>query len=364
MEPKEIIVLRTCKCGCGQLVSPPYRFIIGHHTKGVKPWNLGLTKEDDPRLIDTRERIPCKCGCGNLVVPGHDYFRSHHLRDQLQETLPQQYCACGCGELTSPGKKLIRSHNLNTFTDEFRSDMGHKGGTTTQKRYPGFLQIMDEKWKQRDPEGYHNSRVKAGKRSHELHPNQSSDNGKRTHQLHPNQARENGIKVHKLHPNLGKENMKIARQKHPDIFVDIGKKSHIIRKEKDFESYMEKQHNAVKSMQKAWIDWDYYNEHGTYKSKAPYAEIWNLDFKEQIRKRDDYKCVITGMTNEEHKAKYNKPLFVHHWTYDKDETNPFYFATVSIPIHGLTHRLKDRAEWTDCFNGIMEDKYCEIIRGK
>ena len=67
------------------------------------------------------------------------------------------------------------------------------------------------------------------------------------------------------------------------------------------------------------------------------------------------------MTNEEHKKKYKKALYVHHWTYDTKEKNSYYFATVSLSIHGETHRLRNRAQWIDLFNGIMEEKYCEML---
>jgi len=79
-----------------------------------------------------------------------------------------------------------------------------------------------------------------------------------------------------------------------------------------------------------------------------------------IRARDDYKCVVTGMTNEEHKGKYGRALNVHHWTYDKDVTNPFYFVTVTCGINTMAGT--NRGEWIDMFNGMMEDKYCEMMQ--
>ncbi len=55
---------RFCKCGCGEEIVKKYkgytpRYIRGHHSKGInshfygkKPWNYGLTKETDERLLE------------------------------------------------------------------------------------------------------------------------------------------------------------------------------------------------------------------------------------------------------------------------------------------------------------------------
>ena len=108
------------------------------------------------------------------------------------------------------------------------------------------------------------------------------------------------------------------------------------------------------------IDWDFYNEHGCLKHNYPYNDCFTEHFKDMVRARDGNKCVVTGMTNEEHKGKYGRALNVHHWTYDKDETNPFYFVTVTCGINAMAE--KNRGEWCDMFNGIMKDKYCEMMQ--
>lgn len=84
----------------------------------------------------------------------------------------------------------------------------------------------------------------------------------------------------------------------------------------------------------AKIDWDFYNKYGTIKKLYPYSDIFTEKFKKAIIKLYGNKCVITGMSNEEHKIKHGRSLAIHHWTYDKDETNPFYFVPISMEIHG------------------------------
>jgi hypothetical protein len=114
----------------------------------------------------------------------------------------------------------------------------------------------------------------------------------------------------------------------------------------------------------SWIltDWDFYNKHGVTKTRYPYNNCFTEEFKEKIRKRDNYTCQVTGMTNEEHIKKYGKQLHVHHWNYNKNETNPFYFVSVTHDINSMANSKKDRMKWIDMFNGIMEDKYCEMLK--
>jgi len=107
------------------------------------------------------------------------------------------------------------------------------------------------------------------------------------------------------------------------------------------------------------LDTEFLEEYGTTRTFYPYNMVFNNKFKDMIRARDGNKCAVTGMTNEEHKAKYGRSLTVHHWTYDKDETNPFYFVTVTCGVNIAAET--NRGEWIDMFNGIMEDKYCELM---
>lgn len=53
-------------------------------------------------------------------------------------------------------------------------------------------------------------------------------------------------------------------------------------------------------------------------SNLPYPFEFNIKLKLQIRKRDNYKCQICGMIEEEHIIVYGRVLTVHHIDYDKD----------------------------------------------
>jgi hypothetical protein len=58
---------------------------------------------------------------------------------------------------------------------------------------------------------------------------------------------------------------------------------------------------------------------GRSKNKAYPQEFQNL--REEIRKRDDYKCQNCGMTDEEHIIVYGTHIEVHHIDYNKTNNN-------------------------------------------
>jgi hypothetical protein len=62
------------------------------------------------------------------------------------------------------------------------------------------------------------------------------------------------------------------------------------------------------------------NLNGNWKggiSKLPYSFDFSKQLKEQIRKRDNYKCSNCGLTNEEHLITYDESLPIHHIDYNK-----------------------------------------------
>jgi len=54
----------------------------------------------------------------------------------------------------------------------------------------------------------------------------------------------------------------------------------------------------------------------------PYGTGWNEKKKQQVRKRDGYKCVDCGTTQPEHKAEHSERLHVHHLIKARDVDDP------------------------------------------
>ncbi len=86
-------------------------------------------------------------------------------------------------------------------------------------------------------------------------------------------------------------------------------------------------------------------------SFEPYGLEFNNELREYIRKRDGYKCQISGMTQEEHIKLYGRKLDVHHIDYNKKNNKPENLISLSQPIHMKTNY--NRQYWTEYFRNIM-----------
>jgi len=60
--------------------------------------------------------------------------------------------------------------------------------------------------------------------------------------------------------------------------------------------------------------------------------------KKQIRKRDNHRCQICGMTQEAHIKTFNRRLPVHHIDKRKDNHEPFNLVSLCFPCHVKVHR--------------------------
>lgn len=182
------------------------------------------------------------------------------------------------------------------------------------------------------------------------------------------EAYNKGLRGRKLKDMLGEERARQRREKHRRWFKDEEKTKNwkkslrkaLLRRHQNMS--IEKRRELSKNISNAKIDWDFYNKYGTLKSKYPYASIMTKEFCENIRERDNYTCQVTGITDDEHIKKHGSKLHVHHWTYNKDETNPFYFITVSKSVNSMANSKNNQMQWIDMFNGIMEDKYCGMLK--
>jgi len=75
-------------------------------------------------------------------------------------------------------------------------------------------------------------------------------------------------------------------------------------------------------------------------SFKPYNSMFNRKLKREIAERDSFTCQLCGM-------KHPSDANVHHWNYDKDETDGFYFV---YTCRGCNARLNyNRESWEEYF---------------
>jgi len=72
-------------------------------------------------------------------------------------------------------------------------------------------------------------------------------------------------------------------------------------------------------------------------SFEPYALGWNKTYREQIRYRDGYRCLICGVSEVENGRK----LSIHHIDYNKKSIEPKNLITVCVRCHSKTNYQRE-----------------------
>ena len=72
-------------------------------------------------------------------------------------------------------------------------------------------------------------------------------------------------------------------------------------------------------------------------SRAPYAWTFNAELKEEVRRRDGYKCQVCGVPETECRGK----LPVHHVNYDKKNSDPLNLVALCPSCHSRTNIRRD-----------------------
>lgn len=104
----------------------------------------------------------------------------------------------------------------------------------------------------------------------------------------------------------------------------------------------------------AIFDKEFYEKHGIKKSKYPYNEKFDKKLKQKVRYYYNNQCVVTGMSNDEHKQLYGCSLIVHHWNYDKSTDDSYWMVPVCRPVNSYVEH--DKEAWMSFFGGIVQEK--------
>ncbi len=82
-------------------------------------------------------------------------------------------------------------------------------------------------------------------------------------------------------------------------------------------------------------------------SRDPYGWDWSPELKEEVRRRDAYKCRVCGVSQEECDRAFN----VHHINYDRTNCDPVNLVSLCNSCHIRTNA--NRQHWTDLFQAMM-----------
>lgn len=103
----------------------------------------------------------------------------------------------------------------------------------------------------------------------------------------------------------------------------------------------------AKKVELLWKTNEYRGNHSNWLggiSKFPYTQDWTDTLKESIRQRDNYKCQLCLISQDE----LNIKLHVHHKDYDKENCDPNNLISLCHSCHTKTNH--NREHWEKFFN--------------
>jgi len=86
-------------------------------------------------------------------------------------------------------------------------------------------------------------------------------------------------------------------------------------------------------------------------SFEPYNENFNRSFKIDIRKRDNYCCLLCKL----HQEKNKEALSIHHINYDKQISIPANCCSLCRSCHAKTNH--NRKQWKQFFQSLLNERY-------
>lgn len=101
-------------------------------------------------------------------------------------------------------------------------------------------------------------------------------------------------------------------------------------------------------------DKEFYEEYGTLRGRYPYSEHFNKIIKKEVLDNYNWQCVVTGISNEEHRQLFGCGLSIHHWNYDKSTDDSYWMVPVCNQINSMANF--DKEAWTSFFGGIVQEK--------
>lgn len=274
-----------------------------------------------------------------------------------------KFCLCGCGQIVKSGNKFIHGHNARVSHPMKGKTHSKKSKRKMSKSHTGIPLSEEHK--------------KSLKRCIPWNKNLTKEMddsvSKQAKQMLGNK---NPAKRQEVKDSISKSLKEFYKTEKGDLLrkkikeVNTGRpktKEELIKISNTIKGKTKEEmgHNikicscrSCRARRGELIDVEFFKKYGTLKSRYPYAITFNKQFKNKIRKLYDNKCVVTGITNDEHIQKYGCQLHVHHWMYNKDETNPFYFVPVARKINAMSNFNK--SQWIDMFNDMAEDRFCEL----
>ena len=159
------------------------------------------------------------------------------------------------------------------------------------------------------------------------------------------------LKGKHIQTNTGRTHFK--KGKHYSPKTEIKKGQHLSKKtefKKGHKESVEIRERRIKALKGIHSGVNHPNWQGG-KSFEDYGDDYNKYFKDEIKERDNYICMICRI----HQEKFDRILGVHHVNYNKKLSIPENCITLCPRCHGLTNYNK--RYWLNFLQSLLSEKY-------
>ncbi len=393
------VLQRLCVCGhCSSYFevkkNSARKFAPGHHLRGIKPWNFGLTKETDERVL-----AQAMTQIGSTQSEDHRRNNSESHKGQPAwnkgtgkiNQIPQ-LCECGCGDYAKPGCRFIYKHshrgthktvvtknqirvtNLQTWSDEVLLERHSQNAKKVWRE-------IKEKDPNRYPEKPHVEKrikivllpqlcacgcgdyAKPGNKfifGHYAKIVKGTGKPPTPPQLCAcscGAMTKPGNKYIRGHQLVGKSNWSkgLTKETSPSIEKGAKKQSEVRKGKVTYYPTQETKDLLSKRSTEVWLRPGHREKvhesmsglnHPFYKQRPGLTpDNWDRDYpmefdeelKEQIRDRDNHICRLCGKTEQENKT----AMDVHHINHDKFDLQWINLISLCKSCHGKTEHSQE-----------------------
>lgn len=243
-------------------------------------------------------------------------------------------CHCGCNQETKKNNRFIFNHHRK----------GNKASDKTKKK-------MKDNWRERKQNGFisplkgrhisetHSKNISKAIKGKSYEERFGEEKAKELKELRRQQMIENN-------PTKNPETVKkmIEKLKNRKCSDETRKK----HSERMKNNNVSKRPEVSSKISKTLTDWDFYNQHGTFKHLYPYPPEFKKLLKTQIADRDNHTCQECKNIENGHR------FSTHHIDYDKDNIHQKNLILLCKTCHGKTNYNK--IYWKPHFESYQQQR--------
>jgi len=297
----------------------------------------------------------CKCGCGQEIKSNskQEYIYGHRTKAaQSNELIP---CACGCGQMKKKFDKsgqlapiYLKGHNpssISALPHGYGPDNNFFGKKHSEENKQAHSTFMKQ-WLQENKNPF--------KGKHHSEETKQAISIANKGRKCPPRTEEHRRKLSKANQRNKKQHSENTKR----LWQDPKYRNKVIDSTTGLIRGPEARANISKGRKAVGNPSGFKasNWQGG-KSFEPYSTQFTQKLREEVRQRDNETCQLCGLTSKGQE----QALDVHHWDYDKNREDPYYFISLCHSCHSKTQGKSVRDYYENLFRQIMQERFPDHI---